>query len=383
MTLRYLSFISTLVPLVSFAQRADTLRYHSAAFGAERTVVVHLSEFHRYTSAEVRMPVIVVLDGQHDWFIDPVLNDIRFMQYTHMVPQAIVVTVPHADRVAESAPDSISQPHMPLLELLTIELPHLLKPYRPGDLTVLVGHSFTASFALYASLAAPEAFDAVIALSPLHQVKQSVPRVADRLEEREDQRVLVAVGGSHRLQDGGHHSDLTAAMHAAKPERTHGRLLFREYPGAGHTSLPIVAFPDLLATLFTSYAVRDTFATVGLYDYKVVTPPPPPDVLLQQLEASHRFLGSTLPWGLDEANGLLSRLDNSDHNEQVILLLRKAIALYPNYYYFHAWLGDELMEHEPEEARSHVRNALRILDEYERSDPQYATMREEVLELLN
>lgn len=329
------------------------------------------------------MPVIIVLDGQHDWFVEPVLNDIRFLQYTHMVPQAIVVAVPHADRVAESAPDSLSQPGMPLLDLLTSELPHLLKPYHPGDLTVLVGHSFTASFALYASLAAPGAFDAVIALSPLHQVKQSVPRVADRLEEREDQRVLLAVGGAHRILDGGHHNDLTAAMRAAKPERTQGRLLFREYPSAGHTSLPIVAFPDLLATLFTSYAVRDTLVPVGLNDYKVITPPPPPDVLLRQLEASHRFLGSALPWGLDEANGLLSRLDNSDHNEQVILLLRKAIALYPNYYYFHAWLGDELMEHRPEEARSHVRNALRILDEYERSDPEYAAMREEVLELLN
>lgn len=117
-----------LFSLLLQAQRTDTLRFHSTAFGTERSVVVHLPEFHRYASEQVRMPVIILLDGQHEWLIDPLLNDIRFLQYTHEVPQAIVVTVPHGDRVQESAPDSLDQPTMPLLELLTKELPPLLKP---------------------------------------------------------------------------------------------------------------------------------------------------------------------------------------------------------------------------------------------------------------
>src|SRR5690606_19726648 len=41
------------------AQQIDTLRFHSNAFGAQRMVVVHLPEFHRYASEEVRMPVII------------------------------------------------------------------------------------------------------------------------------------------------------------------------------------------------------------------------------------------------------------------------------------------------------------------------------------
>jgi hypothetical protein len=245
-----------------------------------------------------------------------------------------------------------------------------------------VGHSFTASFALYASLAAPDAFDAVIALSPLHQVAQSLPLVAEQLEESPDQRVLLAVGGAHRLQDGGHHGELTKAVSTARIERTQGRLLFREYPSAGHTSLPIIAFPDLVTTLFTPYALRDTLVPVSLNDYKVMTRPPTPEVLVQQLEASHGFLDSTLPWGLDEANGLLSRLDNSDYNEHVILLLRKAIALYPNFCYFHAWLGDELMEQDPVEAKQHVLDALRILDEHDRNDPDYTEMKAELETML-
>ncbi|MBK9418220.1 MAG: hypothetical protein IPN62_13295 [Flavobacteriales bacterium] len=108
--------------------------------------------------------------------------------------------MPREDRVQECAPDSIDQPGMPLLEMLTQELPPLLRSYHPGEITVLVGHSFTASFALYAYLRATDAFDAVIALSPLHQVKRSVPLVVDRLVERLDRQVLVAVGGAERLQ---------------------------------------------------------------------------------------------------------------------------------------------------------------------------------------
>ncbi len=112
-----------LLSVVAQAQRTDTLRFHSTAFGTEREVVVHTPEFHRYASAQVRMPVIILLDGQHDWFTAPLLNDIRFLQYTHEVPQAIVVSVPHANRVKECATDSITQPGMPLLDMLVTELP--------------------------------------------------------------------------------------------------------------------------------------------------------------------------------------------------------------------------------------------------------------------
>jgi predicted alpha/beta superfamily hydrolase len=361
----------------AFSQRSDTLHFHSAAFGTERSVVVHLPEFHRYASSAVRMPVIIMLDGQHDWFIDPLLNDIRFLQYTHEVPQAIVVTVPHVDRVHESAPDSIEQPSMPLLDLLISELPPLLEPYNPGDIVVLVGHSFTASFALYASIAAPGMFDAVIALSPLHQVKETLPMVVQRLADHPNERVLVAVGGPDRLKDGGHYTELTTAVHAAMPSRAHDRLLFKEYPSAGHTSLPIIAFPELLATLFKPYSLRDSLAAVDA-NYKLISPPPQPQEFLGELERSWSFLGSSLPWDLAEANGLLSRLENSGHTDHVILLLRRAIALYPNEYSFHAWLGQALLERDPVAARASLLKAREVQDKFAREEADYEEMKKEI-----
>ncbi|MBK9274970.1 MAG: hypothetical protein IPM49_10590 [Flavobacteriales bacterium] len=352
------------------AQRTDTLRFTSEAFGTERTVLVHLPEFHRLAGPEVRMPVFILLDGQHEWFIGPALNDIRFLQYTHEVPQAIVITVPHADRVKECAPDSITQPTTPLLTMLTQELPGLLTPYHPGDITVLVGHSFSASFALYAYLAAPAAFDAVIALSPLHQVDRSLPLVMERLQHAKDERVLLAVGGPERFKDGGHHAGLTRAMHDALPTRAGDRVFFKEYPSAGHTSLPIIAFPDLLATLFRPYALRDSLAPVD-ENYALLHVPPPPAQLVKELEASWSFLGGTLPWDLAEANGLLSRLENGGHPDHVIALLRQAITFYPNEYSFHAWLGEALLERDPAAARSLLMRARELQDAYARDDADY------------
>jgi enterochelin esterase-like enzyme len=376
-----LALLLLLCPLLGQAQHTDTLRYTSAAFGTERTVVVHLPEFHRYASPEVRMPVIILLDGQHDWFVEPLLNDIRYLQYTHEVPQAIVVTIPLADRVQESAPDSLDQPALPLLRMLTEELPALLGRYNPGDLQVLVGHSFTSSFALYAYLQAPASFDAVIALSPLHLVKRSLPRVAKELALRPTDRVLVAVGGAAPLQDGGHHASIVSAMAAVDPTLAGDRLLLREYPSAGHTSLPIIAFPELLATLFMPYAVRDSLAPVN-GEYKLTSVPPSPEVLMERVAANCRFGNSVLPWDVAEINGLASRLHGSGYLEQATAVYRRAVQLYPRLYEFHWSLGELLLEQDHPDAMKSLQEALRLLDGQEPGLPERMEIRGEIEALM-
>lgn len=359
------------------AQQRDTLRFHSAAFGAERQVIVQLPEFHRYASAEVRMPVIIVLDGQHDWFIEPVLNDIRFLQYTHEVPQAIVVAVPLVDRVKECAQGGPDAPPMPLLRMLTEELPPLLVRYHPSGLSILVGHSFSASFALHAYVQAPGAFDAVIALSPLHRVEETLPAVVDRLVNEPDERVSIAVGGTAPSKDGGHHQRLTAAVEAARIARVQGRCVYEHYPAAGHTSLPVIAFPEQLATLFLPFSLRDSLVPVN-EEYQVIGTPPSAEELLRNIDRSTHFLGDALAWEVAEINGILSRLANSGYTEHVAALSRRAIALYPELYMFHAWLGETLLESDRPAAHAAFQRALVLLETHERGTPDYAGMKEEI-----
>lgn len=363
------------------ALQRDTLRFHSAAFGAERQVIVQLPEFHRYASAEVRMPVIIVLDGQHDWFIEPVLNDFRFLQYTHEVPQAIVVTVPLVDRVQECAQDGADAPPMPLLRMLTDELPPLLARYHPGGLSVLVGHSFSASFALHAYLRAPGAFDAVIALSPLHRVEETLPAVVDRLVNEPNERVSIAVGGAAPSKDGGHHQRLSAAVGSARIERAQGRCTYEQYPAAGHTSLPVIAFPEQLATLFLPFSSRDSLVPVN-DEYQVIGKPPVAEELLRRIDRSTHFLGDVLAWEVAEINGLLSRLANSGYTDQVAALSRRAIALYPELYMFHAWLGEALLESDRPAAQAALQRALVLLETHERGTADYHEMKDEIEGLL-
>ncbi len=363
------------------AQRTDTLRFYSEAIGNERTITVHTPELYRYAAPEVRMPVIVLLDGQHEWFIGPVLSEIHYLQYTHIVPQAIVVTVLLGDRVRECAPDSLDQPGMPLLRLLTEELPALLAPYHPSGYSVLVGHSFSASFALYALLQAPEAFDAIIALSPAHLVAKSLPRAEALVEADANKRVYVAVGGAERRMDGGHHAILTPVVAGLQGKGNGEGLLYREYPSAGHTSVPIIAFPELLATLFTPFVLRDSLAPVD-NEYFLLAPPPSPVDLLQQVDASLGFLGDTLPWEVAEINGLASRLENSDYNEQAIAVYRRATQLYPKLFDFHASLGALLLSEDRTAGLAALRKALELLESEEAQMPERAEVEAQIRELM-
>ncbi|MEZ4808567.1 MAG: alpha/beta hydrolase-fold protein [Flavobacteriales bacterium] len=357
---------------------ADTLRFHSEAFGVERTVVVHTPEFHRYASEEVKLPVIIVLDGQHEWFVDPVLNDIRYLQYTHLVPQAIVVTVPLADRYKECALESLAGPPMPLVRMLTEELPTLLAPYHPGTYTVLVGHSFSASFALYAFLRAPEHFAAVIALSPLDHVKHSLPAVAEKLKALPDNDVLIAVGGPEHSLDGGHYSTLVPAFEALG--KVPQRMSLHAYPSAGHTSLPIIAVPELLTTLFHDVALRDSLAPVDM-EYRLLAPPPAPAALLQAVERSLTFRGTTIPWEVAEINGLASRVEYSGHTAHAIAIYRRAVQLYPGAWGFHASLGDLLVEQDHPAAIASYRTALQLLQD-EPVTPENEAARQELQDLV-
>lgn len=363
------------------AQRTDTLRFHSEAFGAERSITVRLPEFHRYAGPEVRMPVIILLDGQHDWFIEPLVSDIHYLQYTHIVPQAIIVTVPLMDRVNECAPDSLDQPALPLLRMLTDELPALLAPYHPGVYSVLVGHSFSASFALYALLHAPDAFDAVIALSPAHLVAQSLPRAEAWVEADANKRVYVAVGGAERIMDGGHHAILSPVVAGLRSKGKGDGLLYREYPSAGHTSVPIIAFPELIATLFKPFVLRDTLAPVD-NEYVLLAPPPSADELLQQVEATLAFLGDTLPWEVAEINGLASRLEYSGYNEQAIAVYRRGTQLYPTLFDFHASLGVLLLAEDRPAGLASLRRSLELLQSEEVRMPDRAEVEAEIRALM-
>ncbi len=368
-TVRLLFSMTFLMPVVLLG--ADTLRFQSTAFGTERMVIVHTPTYFKAASPAVAMPVLIVLDGQHEWFVEPVVNDIRYLQYTHEVPQALVVVVPHADRVKEAA--GVDQQAM--LTLLTEELPRLLEPYHPGDYRVLVGHSFTASFALEAKVLDPDAFDAVIALSPLNRVERTLPALAELLNHRPDDDVLLAVGGTERTKDGGHHASLMAVWNALPAAM--GSMSIREFPSAGHTSLPIIAFPELLSTLFMAFSLRDSLAPVN-DEYQLCGPPPSPVELMAQVDRSLIFRGKRLPWEVPEINGLASRLWTGGMTDHVLAIYRRGAELYPDEYSMQWSLGEVLLERDRPAGEAALRKALQLLDTEMMSGSERSQLKAEI-----
>ena len=120
--------LTFLFPALVFSQQIDTLSFFSETFNDQRTVYVHLPEDDLYKSEAVQFPVIYILDAQHEWFVNPVLNDISYLQYTHEIPKAIIIEVPLKNRNKECAIDDL-QDELPLHVFLTTELEVEIQKY--------------------------------------------------------------------------------------------------------------------------------------------------------------------------------------------------------------------------------------------------------------
>ncbi len=363
------------------AQQIDTLRFRSAAFGTEREVFIHLPEFHPYASPEVRMPVIILLDGQHEWFVEPVLNDIRYLTYTKEIPECITVVVPHEDRIKECRLPGPDDPGSALLRMLVEELPGLLERYHPGNMQVLMGHSFTASFALYAFAQYPDRFPVVIAHTPGNGAEEHLPTVVEELQQDPHRSVYLSAGGPESAKDMYHHAWITRAIEReGLPGALHG-FVFREVPFAAHNAVPIRATPEFLAHCFNDFSLRDSLVAVDM-NYELLEPPPAQDELLRQVEAMLAFRGSTIPWQLSEVNGMASRLMTGEHTEQLLAIFRRGSELYPNYWEFHAAAGELLLDRDPEAAKTSLRRSLVLLEKYDREAPDHAEIKGEIEGLL-
>jgi Putative esterase len=101
------------------AQEIDTVVIKSSYLKSERTVYIRKPEYYKYQSDKVKLPVIYLLDAQHEWFVQPALNTIKYLQYTHEIPQAIIVEIPLENRMEECAIKSVLGPNYPCAILLS------------------------------------------------------------------------------------------------------------------------------------------------------------------------------------------------------------------------------------------------------------------------
>ena len=360
---------------VLFGQQTDTLTFYSQAFQQQRTVHVHVPEFYAYRSDAVQLPVIYVLDGQHEWFAVPVLTTIRYLQYTHELPEALVVVIPLADRMAECGIDSLNAPLLPLHRFITEELEVALKNYGPIGHRTVIGHSFSASFALYSHLQAPSFYAAVIAHSPLDHMERLV-RELSRNSPNFQSRIFLSIGGPATDKDG-HHRKVYDRLKGEYPAFFRTAHTFEAHLSA-HNAVPIVATPTLLTQVFEDF--RGRYARIAEVDetYQLIAMPQSVAEEMDKIDRASTLGSYHYAAELPDINGIASRYQSSGLNAYAMAVYELGVRNFPNYYEFHLALYELYLPTDATRAEKHLTTATQLLRTMERNLPEQQELLQEI-----
>jgi len=353
------------------AQQIDTLTFLSQIYKDERQVFVVKPQWYDFQSDSIRLPVIYILDAQHEWFVNPMLSSITYLQYCHQMPQALLVLIPHQDR--NMACDfRIEQNQNPLLNFITKEVSVQIEKYRPSAYKMLVGHSLSASFALYAFLKEEAHFQAVFAHTPLAELSRLFTELAKQNPQRH-QNIYLSFGSAQDGKDNFHRNafEQIAPKFSTFLEKT---TVFRaDY--ASHNALPIVANPLLFTKHFNDFSKRFSHIAAVDLNYQLVAPPCALETLMPSIYHASK-LGTMDYWPeIAEINGIASRFWNSGALAHVEQLYLWAISLYPYYYEFYLFLYEIIQEKDLQKAKSYLFKAKELLE----TKGKYLPERAEVL----
>lgn len=356
------------------AQRTDTLSVWSAALQEQRRVYVHLPEFFRYQSDSVKLPVICILDGQHEWFVNPVLSTLKYLQYTHEIPQSIVVVVPHTDRIRECGIESVGR-EQPLHIFLTRELEESLRQYNPGSYRMLIGHSFSASFSLHSLLLSPGFYSAIVANSPLDELENLVMAFESRTDISR-KKIAISVGGMARDKDF-YHRKVYNRLKAEYPD-FFSEIRLSEADQSTHNAVPIVTVPQLIMYFFSEFSSRYNHIAQVDSEYRLTEAPGSVEEELEKISKTSMLSGHPYPPELPEINGIASRYLSGGFKSHAIAVYRMGVKYFPEYYEFHLYLYELLLPDEPEIARHHLMQAKELIETVENSGAEKLSLLQEI-----
>ncbi len=363
-----------MISTLTSGQEIDTLSFFSNAFNEQRSVYIHKPEFYKYKSESVQLPVIYILDGQHEWFINPLLSAIHYLQYTHEIPNALVVVIPHKNRNKECGIVDL-ETELPLDTFITEELDKELKKYNPGDFKLIIGHSFSASFSLYSYYNHPDYYTAVIANTPLDEMDLLVNGFLENKKITED-RISISIGGIAQDKDYYHRKNYNL-LKEKYPDFFNSINVF-EANYSAHNAVPIVSTPMLLTKIFEKFSSRYSEIAKVNDEYKLIMKPVSVKAELAKIEVASKIGDYFYPPEIADLNGIASRFLNSDLNDYGIAVYELALKYFPNYYDFHLELYKLLLPTNIELAKAHLNKAYELLTNMEIDLPEKQEVLDEI-----
>jgi hypothetical protein len=369
------TILTLLISISLYGQKTDTIILFSEAFQQNRTVYIQTPEFYKYQSDSVKLPVIYILDGQNEWFVNPVKNSIRYLQYTHEIPQALLVIIPHIDRNVECGIKTLHGETLPLHRFISEELDEKLKLYNPNDYRIIIGHSFSASFALYSCMKNIEFYSAVIANTPLDHFEELIEEL-EKNKELDHSKISISIGGIASDKDYYHRREFDE-LNLKYPSFFNSINIFKADQSA-HNAVPIVATPFLLTNIFENFSSRYTKIAEVNNEYKLREMPKSVKDELYKIEQCSMIGNSKYCPEIPDINGLASRYISSGLNNYGIAVYEMGIKNFPKYYEFYLALYELYMPTDKIKARYHLITATTLLATIENDLPNQQEILSEI-----
>jgi hypothetical protein len=350
-----------------FGQKTDTITFFSQAFQHDRTVYIQTPNFYKYQSDSVKLPVIYLLDGQHEWFINPLVSTIKYLQYTHEIPQALLVIIPLTDRNTECSFNSLQDDPSSLHKFITIELDERIQPYHPNAYKIIIGHSFSASFALYSYIKNPNYYSAVISNTPLDHFEELILEF-EKNKKTDNNKISISIGGIALDKDYYHRREFDK-LKSKYPAFFKSINIF-EADQSAHNAVPIVATPFLLTKIFENFRSRYTKIAEVNDEYKLVTIPISIEGEINKIDLASKIGNNKYCPEIPDINGLASRYLASDLNEFGIAVYEMGIKFFPKYYEFHLALYELYLPTDIKKSKFHLNTAAELLQSIEIDSPE-------------
>jgi predicted alpha/beta superfamily hydrolase len=368
--------LTLLISMSVYGQKTDTITFFSQTFQQERTVYIRTPEFYKYQSDAVKLPVIYILDGQHEWFVNPLVTTIKYLQYTHEISQALLVIIPHIDRNTECGIKSLQGEILPLHNFITEELEKQLKAYNPNEFRAIIGHSFSASFALYSYLKSTEFYSSVIANTPLDHLEELIVEL-QKNENADYRKISISIGGIALDKDYYHRREFDK-LKLKYSTFFNSVNIFLAYQSS-HNAVPIVSTPFFLTNIFSDFSSRYLEIAKVNDEYQLLEKPKSVKDELTKIEQASMIGNSNYCPEIPDINGLASRYLSSGLNQYGISIYEMGLEYFPKYYEFHLALYELYLQTDKIKAQHHLNAATKLLEKLENDLPE----QQEVLNEIN
>lgn len=343
---------------VSFGHR---IAFPSEHLGETRDVFIRLPR--GYAEEEgpnaARYPVLYLLDGG-DYF-EPFAGVVQYLTMYDMIPELIVVAVPHGDRMNELtfSPSNEENGNWPtsggaesFQRFLEEELiPAIDESYRTHPFRILAGHSLGGLFAVESMARSPHLFQATIALSPSVYWNQFewLRNAATLFDGITSWRHFLFISGEQKDEEETRRlAEFQSLVEAQAPEGFEYH--YACYPEENHASVALPALYQDLKQLFAGWSPEGEAWSLG------------PDKVKAHFQGLSDRYGFPVPIPEDYLVGhALHGLQRHEAPDEAILLLELCLSLYPNSADAHEGLGEAYeWKGDRDQAEWHYLKALEI-----------------------